>query len=400
MQHWSGRDARQHGPWLGAATVLHLLRTEALPRLAALVARVPDPRPTVGQVRWLGGTVAATLVLGVVSTAFVAGSTAPAPTPPLASDALGHLRVALPERDDHDVDDGSASPDAAGGTEVAGATLGAPETGEPSPPTVELPTGKGMWFHKLEQAQASPEEIVAHARAAGLTHVYVRTGSSKMGFYAQGDLDRILPAAHAAGLKVVGWDFPYLDDPVADAGRALAAISYSTPDGHRIDAFSADIETPSEGVNLGRERVEQYVQALRYAAGPGYPLIGTVPNACLNESFPYREVAQAFDALAPMVYWITRDPAADVACNIEKLAGFGIPVLPVGQAYDPAIDNPVLTDLVPTYDDLASFLTEAERRDVPGVSFWAWHTATPEMWQAIADARGFGAASVAAEAAT
>ncbi len=272
MQHWSGRDARQHGPWLGAATVLHLLRTEALPRVAAAIARIPDPRPSATQIRLLGGTVAVTLIVGMVATAFVAGSERVPSTPPLASDSLGHLRVPLPETGTTDASAGAPAPSGpSGGASVAGATLGAPEIPEPSPPAVALPAGKGMWFHMIEQAQATPEEIAAHARAVGLTHVYVRTGSSHMGFYAQDDLDRILPAAHAAGLEVVGWDFPYLDDPLEDAGRALEAISYTTPDGHRIDAFSADIETPSEGVNLGRKRVEQYVQALRYAAGPGYP---------------------------------------------------------------------------------------------------------------------------------
>src|SRR5437867_2628060 len=86
-------------------------------------------------------------------------------------------------------------------------------------------------------------DVVRQAKAVGLTHIYLRLGSSKKGFYDQDELDQLLPAAHAAGVKVVGWDFPYLDDPVADAVRAKAEIDYTTPTGHRIDAFSADIET-------------------------------------------------------------------------------------------------------------------------------------------------------------
>lgn len=390
MQHWSDRDARRHGPWLGAANALHLLRSEVLPRLATFVARIPDPRPTAAQVRWVGGAVAVTWMAGLIAAGIVAR---PAPfetTPPLASSDVGHVRGPLPEADGGGNDTANTkAPADSGGAEVAGTTLAAPEAPEPDPPRRVLPAGKGMWFHKLEQVPATPERIVQHARATGLSHLYVRTGSSRTGFYAQDDLDRLLPVAHAAGLKVVAWDFPYLDDPLADVGRALEAISYTTPDGHRVDAFSADIETPSEGVNLGREQVERYAETLREAVGPGYPLIGTVPNACLNDSFPYLEVARAFDALAPMVYWITRDPVADLTCNLDRLATFGVPVLPVGQAYDPAIDNPAMVDLVPGYDDLAAFLDAARSRGVPGVSFWAWHTATPEMWQAIADAPGF-----------
>lgn len=276
----------------------------------------------------------------------------------------------------------------------AGVTLGAPESSAdgtpaavvPGPAPNLLPTGKGMWFHMLDQAGMPPEQIVERARAAGLTHVYVRLGSSKKGFHGRADLDRLLPAAHAAGLKVVGWDFPYLHDPVADAARALEEIAYATPGGHRVDAFSADIETGSEGVALAADRVDRYGSALRQAVGPGYPLVGTVPNACLNDSYPYAEVARHFDALAPMVYWITRDPGADVACNVDRLVPLGRPVLPIGQAYDPAIDNPGLVGLVPGYDHLTTFMRVAAEHGAAGVSFWAWHTATADMWRAVGDA--------------
>jgi hypothetical protein len=274
-----------------------------------------------------------------------------------------------------------------GGEATVLAAVEAAEPVEARP--VPLPLGKGMWFHRLHQTGASADELVRQARAAGLTHLYVRTGSSRSGFEGGPELDAVLSVAHAAGLKVVGWDFPYLEDPAADAARALAAIRYTTPEGQRIDAFSADIETPSEGVRLGADRVDAYGRRLRELAGPGYPLIGTVPNACLNVRFPYAEVARHFDAFAPMVYWITRDPAADVACNIEKLAWFGKPVLPIGQAYDPAIDNPTLVGLVPGYDHLAAFMRTAAERGAAGVSFWAWHTATPEMWKAVTDATEF-----------
>ena len=30
----------------------------------------------------------------------------------------------------------------------------------------------------------------------------------------------------------------------------VAAITYTTPDGHRVDGFSADIETRAQGVNV------------------------------------------------------------------------------------------------------------------------------------------------------
>ncbi len=134
----------------------------------------------------------------------------------------------------------------------------APPAEAPAPPAVTkpiVPLGKGMWLYQLSMSEGGDAtKVVRKAKAAGLTHLYTRLGSSKKGFYAQDELDKLLPVAHAAGLKVIGWDFVYLTDPMADAVRSKAEIDYTTPDGHKIDAFSADIETGSEGVNLTGRR--------------------------------------------------------------------------------------------------------------------------------------------------
>jgi hypothetical protein len=223
---------------------------------------------------------------------------------------------------------------------------------------------------------------VAHAQAHGLTHLYLRTGSSRMGFYAQHDLNRLLPAAHAAGLKVVGWDFPYLHDPMADAQRGFDAIAYRTPDGHGIDAFAADIETPSEGTNLTVDGVRAYGHRLRQLAGPMFPLISAVPRPDYRRWYPYGAAVEWADAVAPMVYWINRDPATDVARAIADLIPLGKPILPVGQAYDPAIDGS-RSWAPPSKHDLERFMQTAADLGVPSYSFWVWDTASAEQWAAI-----------------
>ena len=88
-----------------------------------------------------------------------------------------------------------------------------------------VPVGKGMWIWQPEKAEGgNPKAIVAKAPGGGLTHLYVRTGSSKTGFNGAPFLDRCCPLAHAAGIRVYGWDFPYLDDVGADVARAAAAM--------------------------------------------------------------------------------------------------------------------------------------------------------------------------------
>ncbi len=254
------------------------------------------------------------------------------------------------------------------------------------PPAPSLPTGKGMWLHYFRlSAGGDPAAIVARARETGLTHVYLRVGSSKDGFYARADLDRLLPVAHAVGLAVVGWDFPYLFDAEVDAQRAAAAIAYTTPDGHRMDAFSSDIETRHEGVNISVPVAETYSRRLRELVGPDYPLVATIPRPRYNRGFPFAEIARYFDALAPMVYWVARDPVAEVEQAIADLAGLGRPIMPVGQAYDARLDGGPPGP--PPKEQLVRFIAAAQSRGATGFSFWVWHHATPDHWAAIQEAR-------------
>jgi hypothetical protein len=256
----------------------------------------------------------------------------------------------------------------------------------PPPWAPALPKGKGMWLHYLRLTAGNDmAALVARARETGLSHVYLRVGSSKDGFYAQADLNRLLPVAHAAGLAVVGWDFPYLFDAEADARRAAEAIAYTTPDGHRMDAFSSDIETRHEGVNISVPVADTYSRRLRELVGPTYPLIATVPRPRYNRGYPFAEIVRQFDAVAPMVYWTSRDPVAEVEMAVNDLVGLGKPVMPIGQAYDARLDGGPPGP--PPKEHLVRFIQAAQNRGVTTYSFWVWHLATPDHWAAIREAR-------------
>jgi peptidoglycan hydrolase-like protein with peptidoglycan-binding domain len=260
----------------------------------------------------------------------------------------------------------------------------------PPPPLASprIPVGKGMWLYQLSMANGgNAQSVVNKAKAIGLTHLYLRLGSSKGGFYDQAELDKLLPPAHAAGLKVIGWDFVYLTDPAADAARAKQEIDYTTPDGHRIDGFSADIETSSEGVNLTAAGAEAYGAQLRALVGPSYPLIATVPRPSPKRPFPFAEATKYFDAIAPMVYWLNRDPANDVAQALADLAPLGKPILPIGQAYDGGPEGGPKGP--PPKDALVRFMNVALDKGAVGVSFWVWNQATPEHWAAIDEAHAW-----------
>lgn len=254
-----------------------------------------------------------------------------------------------------------------------------------------LPIGKGMWIWLHDRADGGdPNAIIARAKVYGFTHLYVRTGTLREGFMAAGFLDRLLPVAHANGIRVYGWDFPYMNDPGGDVNRALAAIRYTTPDGHRIDGFAPDIETKHEGTNENIEHVRAYVTWLRENVGPDYPLIAVIPNPTpgrIARGYPFADIVGPFDGIAPMVYWMNRDPGTDVAHAISYLSQFGKPIFPIGQAYDGGIDGG--PPGVPSRAAIIRFMQVADQFGATGVSFWSWQHANDEAWFAISDAAEF-----------
>jgi hypothetical protein len=252
-----------------------------------------------------------------------------------------------------------------------------------------LPIGKGMWLYNFDRSDSGdPAQIVKRSEFVGLTHLYVRTGSSVDGFYAQRYLDRLLPAAHAHGIRVYGWDFPYLDNYQADVARAVAAITYRTPDGQSLDGFTADIETRSEGVNITPATGRAYGILLRQRVGHDYPLIATVPRPNVHlKGYPFAEVTENFNAIAPMVYWLNREPGSDVLEGMNILKTLGKPIMPVGQAYNGAPEGG--RPGVPPPAELRRFMQVSAEQGAAAVSFWSWQAADQPAWDAIREATWF-----------
>jgi hypothetical protein len=277
---------------------------------------------------------------------------------------------------------------------ASGAATGPAEAATAKGPAVAIkamPTGKGMWIYEFPRTEgANMDAIVAKAKATGITHVYPRMGSHWDGFNARKYLDAFLPKAHAAGLLVFGWDFPRLGDSLpSDIDRARTMINYTSPSGDRLDGFSADIETINEGSHVSPAIATAYGKALREIAGPDFTLIATVPRPSPRHrpTYPYAEIVESFDAIAPMIYWLNRQPDTDVIGAMDELAKFGKPVFPVGQAYDgkPEGGRPG----VPPPEELQRFMRTSLEKGATGVSFWSWQAANGAAWSAIRDAWEF-----------
>jgi hypothetical protein len=237
--------------------------------------------------------------------------------------------------------------------------------------------GKGIWLTLWPGSRLKAAAVVAAARAAGLNQLWARTGSSVNGFYGGTVLKDLVPIAHAAGISVIAWDFPNLSDPKADAARAALAFRMGA------DAFSADIETASEGTYLTARRVRYYLSLVRDIAG-NRPVIATVPRPTSYwlGHYPYGAEAPFVDAYAPMVYWSCTEPGAAVGEAITALSRMR-PVAPIGQDYNmgPEGGPPGL----PSPKEIWRFLDVAHRMGALGASLYDLESGGPPQWQALAE---------------
>ncbi len=215
---------------------------------------------------------------------------------------------------------------------------------------------------------------VARARAAGARSIWIRTGG-RQGYYGNQFLPALVPAAHAAGIKVVAWDFPFLSDPVADAARAKQALDLG------IDAFAPDVETTAEGTHATARRVALYLSLVRSYAGTR-PVAATVPRPTpiRRKSFPYAAFAPYADLFVPMIYWSCNEPGKLVQQSLTEL-GRWLPVAPVGQAYDMGTEGG--RSGLPTRAETWRFLDTAKRGGAVGASLWTIEKVGTGQWDAL-----------------
>ena len=248
-------------------------------------------------------------------------------------------------------------------------------------------TGKGMWIWEWGNTDGGDAgEIVQEAVSAGLHQLWVRVGDSMNGFYGAQELDALVPVAHAHGIAVIGWGFPYLWDPVGDARWTAQILDWRAADGQQVDGYSADIEKPTEGVMLSAQRAAVYLELVRQAAGSRLVVATVYPPTDSNwgGGYPYRAMAPYVDAFAPMVYWECTDPGTDGALDVARLSTLR-PVHVIGQAFNFAgVGGRTVS---PSGAEIAEFLSAGQRAGALGASFWVWQEATPEEWSSVAGFR-------------
>ena len=126
--------------------------------------------------------------------------------------------------------------------------------------------GLGAWVDVYDYPALSPATAVADLQAHGVRTLYLGTAryDSAADILYPDDVAAWLAAAHAAGIRVVGWYVPDYADLTRDVRRTLAIATYVSPAGQRFDAIGIDIEYLPAGAKP--DRVEP---GGRDASGPG-----------------------------------------------------------------------------------------------------------------------------------
>jgi hypothetical protein len=249
-----------------------------------------------------------------------------------------------------------------------------------------LPTGTGMWIHVWSSTEhGNGRKVVHRATLAGLTHLFVRTGSSHDGWAGAQVLGSLLPATKKTNIKVVAWDFPTLVHPEADARRLARAAWWHKPGVPMVAAVAPDIETASEGTHATRGSIERYYRTLRRSLPARVAILATVPWPSENRvnQYPYVRTARHADAIIPMAYWYNRSPSRVTRTSMRVLKRYGKPVIPVGQGYDGRLDAPYLAPDRHPGKSVDAFVTAARMSGAQSVSLWSWQTTGSQQWSAL-----------------
>jgi hypothetical protein len=264
-----------------------------------------------------------------------------------------------------------------------------------SVPIGTVAAGKGMSLFKNYLAHHSDvAALVQAAKLAGLTHIYTEAAISVggLGFYGRNSLDRLLPVAHANGLKVIAAVYPELANVSSDARMTADVAAYRTPTHDSVDGIATDVEEIT-----GASAVYAYGQVVRALIGPDMPMVAIVLHPLSHSDYPYGAIATSWNVISPMNYWYSdvRHPysTADTVrfvttslITIRAAVGPAMPIEELGQTYveDRRYGDGVAPANAPNADETIADIVTARQLGCIGISFYAWQTATQAEWQAIA----------------
>jgi hypothetical protein len=203
---------------------------------------------------------------------------------------------------------------------------------------------------------------------------------------------RFIVAAHAAGLKVVGWYLPLFRDVGHDFDEVRRTIGFRTPGGDGYDGFALDIEAALVPPARRVANVLRLSAHIRAAVGPDYALGAIIPSPSglvrvptYWPGFPYAQLPDYYDVMLPMSYFTFHyhgDAAVEryISDNVEIVRReTGDPDIPVH------VIGGIADDMTPT--DSAAFVRSAESERVFGASLYEYPRTSALEWRLLQQLR-------------
>lgn len=265
---------------------------------------------------------------------------------------------------------------------------------------VSLFGGLGAWIDLYDYDDLAIEPTIARMKRHGVRTVYVQTGWPSKRVDVVPEAGRWLVAAHAAGMKVVGWYLPHYRNLALDVRRTVAIARYAYR-GHRFDGLGIDVEYRAAVRSQSRwmHRVAVHARIVRERL-PAYPIASIPPTPMQMRvapgywaGFPWRSIGRHSDVIMLMSYWSDRDgcprqkpyhcPYPFTKLNIELTRRLsGVPRMPIhiiGGVGD-AI----------TWGQLRAFVRAARDAGAEGASIYDVGTTRPSWWRLLSKLRTLG----------
>ncbi|HEV7762731.1 MAG TPA: hypothetical protein VGO78_27165 [Acidimicrobiales bacterium] len=255
--------------------------------------------------------------------------------------------------------------------------------------------GLGTWVDVFDYATLDPATAVPAMRDRGVRTLYLSTArfNGTTDLFDAVEAGQWLDAAHANGLKVVGWYLPAYGNMARDVNRTVAISTFVSPGGQRFDAVGVDIERLDE-VTLAQfntllvthlAQVRARTDAM-IAAIPPSPF-GTQPGNRWA-GFPWAGMAAQSDVVVPMILWSFRSNADGTPFTAAQVRDY---VFTQAQAVrsltgdrpmsvEGGVDDPGTEATPVTPDRVQAFVSAVINAGAIGRSHYDYATTAAALW--------------------
>ena len=268
-------------------------------------------------------------------------------------------------------------------------------------PDLTIFKGLGTWVDLYDYGTGSgldPSTAVPAMHAHGVRTIYIETAryNSSSAFDFPTAIGAWVEAAHANGMKIVGWYLPaystYLNN---DVSRTVAIATYRSPAGQGFDGLGIDIEykTSGQARSAWFNDIATHLARVRTGVTAAFPVGGIiVPPLAMDiypsswSGFPWAALGANANIVIPMGYWSYRtDCSTDPShcpyqyslgnINEARTRSGGLPVHLIGGIAD-SVTSQGVTDFIKATHDARAY----------GASLYDYRTTPSGFWSILAGA--------------